>query len=42
MFCAQITLNLSTKGVVGQVITWIVIVLPVTKFALDLSPVPLQ
>ena len=38
---AQITLNLSTKNVVAQVIIWIVIVNPVTKFALDLSPVPL-
>ena len=42
MFCAQITMNLSTKSMVAQVIIWIVIVNPVTKFALDLSPVPLQ
>ena len=38
---SEITLNLSTKNVVSQVIIWIVIVNPVTKFALDLAPIAL-
>lgn len=37
----EVTENLSTKNWVSRVIIWVVIVNPVTKFALDLAPIAL-
>eukprot|EP00277_Geminigera_cryophila_P012763 CAMPEP_0179438856 /NCGR_PEP_ID=MMETSP0799-20121207/22533_1 /TAXON_ID=46947 /ORGANISM="Geminigera cryophila, Strain CCMP2564" /LENGTH=539 /DNA_ID=CAMNT_0021220779 /DNA_START=56 /DNA_END=1675 /DNA_ORIENTATION=+ len=37
----EVTVNMSTDTVITQVIIWIVIVNPITKFALDLAPIAL-
>jgi len=37
----EVTVNMSTDTVIAQVIIWIVIVNPITKFALDLAPIAL-
>ena len=35
----QVTVNMSTATLVSRLIIWVVIVNPITKFALDLAPI---